>query len=75
MSVIEFMVSTGKPRLRHVLTRASGQPAVAWYMRRAGVYRPSSIEVLALEGDRVREITAFASTDLFPRFGLPADLG
>ena len=74
-SVIEFMVSTGKPPLRHVLTRASGQPAVAWYMRRGGVYRPSSIEVLALEGDRVREITAFASPELFPRLGLPADLG
>jgi RNA polymerase sigma-70 factor (ECF subfamily) len=74
-TVMEFMVSTGKPRLRHVLTRANGQPAVAWYMRRAGVYRPSSIEVLALEGDRVKEITAFADVEtLFPRFGLPAEL-
>ena len=35
-TVMEFIVSTGKPRLRHVLTRANGQPAVAWYMRRAG---------------------------------------
>ena len=74
-TVMAFMVSTGKPRLRHVVTRANGQPAVAWYMRRGGVYRPSSIEVLALEGDRVKEITAFADVEtLFPRFGLPAEL-
>ena len=46
----------GKPPLRYVLTRAGGQPAVGWYMRRAPreVYLPTSIEVLALEGERVR---------------------
>jgi hypothetical protein len=30
--------------------------------------------VLALEGESVREITAFASAELFPRFGLPSEL-
>ena len=36
---------------------------------------PASIEVLALEGDRVKQITALADVDaLFPRFGLPAEL-
>ena len=29
-SVMDFIVSTGKPSLRHVVTRAGGQPAVAW---------------------------------------------
>ena len=72
-SVMDFIVSTGTPPLRHLLTRASGQPAVAWYVRRAkGLYLPTSIEVLGLEGERVREITAFASPALFPHFGLPA---
>ena len=33
-SVIGFIASTGKPPLRHVLTRAAGQPAVAWYLHR-----------------------------------------
>jgi len=69
-SVIEFIVSTGRPPLRSVLTRGAGQPAVAWYMRRRDVWRPTSIEVLAFEGERVREITAFASPELFSRFGL-----
>lgn len=75
VSVMDFIVSTGKPTLRHVLTRASGQPAVAWYMRRAsGAFVPTSIEVLTLHGERVKEITAFASPALFSHFGLPASL-
>ena len=74
-SVMDFIVSTGTPPLRHLLTRASGQPAVGWYIRnKGGVYLPTSIEVLALEGERVKEITAFASPALFPHFGLPASL-
>jgi RNA polymerase sigma-70 factor, ECF subfamily len=74
--VIEFISSTGTPPLHHIVTSANGQPAVAWYLRsgRRGVYLPASIEVLTLEGARVAEITAFASPELFPRFGLPAEL-
>jgi RNA polymerase sigma-70 factor (ECF subfamily) len=75
-AVIDFIVSTGTPPLRYVLMRAAGQPAVAWYLRRPprNVYLPTSIEVLALEGERVKGITAFATPALFPRFGLPAEL-
>jgi RNA polymerase sigma-70 factor, ECF subfamily len=75
-SVMDFIVSTGTPPLRHVLTRAGGQPAVAWYMRRTPrtVYVPTSIEVLTLERERVREIVAFASPELFERFGLAPEL-
>ena len=74
-TVIAFMVATGKPPLRYVLTRAGGQPAVGWYRKAPrDVYLPTSIEVLALEGERVKEVTAFASPFLFPYFGLPAEL-
>ena len=72
-AVVEFMV-TGKPPLRHLLTRAAGQPAVAVRAPRTEVYCPTSIEVLAVEGDRVTNVTAFASPALFPFFGLPAEL-
>jgi RNA polymerase sigma-70 factor, ECF subfamily len=74
--VIAFISSTGTPPLHHIVTSANGQSAVAWYLRsgRPGVYVPASIEVLRLEGARVAEITAFASPELFPRFGLPAEL-
>jgi RNA polymerase sigma-70 factor, ECF subfamily len=74
-NVIDFIVSTGRQPLRHLLTRAGGQPAIAWYIRRSGgAYHPTSIEVLAVDGDRISQITAFASPALFPQFGLPASL-
>jgi RNA polymerase sigma-70 factor, ECF subfamily len=75
-TVIAFIASTGKPRLRHVRTEANGQPAVAWYMwnERRKSYLPSSLEVLSLEGMRIKEITAFASPGHFPSFGLPPAL-
>jgi RNA polymerase sigma-70 factor (ECF subfamily) len=86
-AVITFLSATGKPDLRHVSTRANGQPAIGWYLwdPPSELYQPASLEVLALEGGLVSEITAFtgrmcAATetgslpDLFPRFGLPAAL-
>ncbi len=86
-AVIAFLAATGEPDLRHLITGANGQPAIGWYLwdPPSERYRPASLEVLALERDRVSEITAFtgrvgASTetgslpDLFPRFGLPAEL-
>ncbi len=75
-AVLAFIASTGRPRLRHVLARAGGQPAVAWYSWREEPqrYLPSSLEVLTLEGDRVKQIVAFASPELVVRFGLPAEL-
>jgi hypothetical protein len=50
---------------------------IAWYIlhRGRGAYLPAAIEVLELEGDRVRAITAFAGSEaLYPRFGLPEEL-
>jgi RNA polymerase sigma-70 factor (ECF subfamily) len=61
---------------RTVPTRANGQPAVAYYHRDAetGRYLPAAIDVLTLEGSRIKEITAFVLPELFPRFGLPTEL-
>ena len=75
-AVIEFIVGTGRPDLRRIVTTASGQPAIAWYLRESGAggYVPASIEVLGLEGTRVREITAFAGPGLFGPLGLPQRL-
>jgi len=74
--VVAFL-SQFKPVLRHVVVSAGGQPGIAWYIldEERGAYFPAAIEVLALEGDRVKEITAFADAEaLYPRFGLPAQL-
>jgi RNA polymerase sigma-70 factor, ECF subfamily len=74
--VVAFISGTGKLRLRSIPVRASGQPAIGWYLWDSSreSYVPASIEVLAVEGERVKEVTAFASPELFPRFGLPTEL-
>ena len=66
-AIIRFMVGTGTPDLRPVVTQADGQPAVARYVRDAvwNAYRPASLEVLGLDGSAASYITAFASPELF----------
>jgi RNA polymerase sigma-70 factor (ECF subfamily) len=56
-------------------TTANGQPAFGLYMRTPrGDFEPFHLQVLELEGDRVRHVAAFFDTDLFARFGLPERL-
>ena len=64
------------PEHRPVPTRANGQPAIAWYSwdEASGRFVPGALEVLDLEGDRIKRITAFVYPELYPRFGLPASL-
>lgn len=53
-------------------TRANGQPAYGLYMRTPqGDFRPFQLQVLELDGDRVRHVTAFFDHRLFSKFGLP----
>jgi RNA polymerase sigma-70 factor, ECF subfamily len=61
---------------RTVPTRANGQPAVAYYHLDAetGRYLPAAIDVVSLEGALIKEITAFVTPEIFPRFGLPDEL-
>jgi RNA polymerase sigma-70 factor (ECF subfamily) len=75
-AVIRFIASTGTPDVRHIVTQANGQPAVAWYGwdRARNAYRPTALEVLGLDGPHVKDITAFVSPELYPRFGLPREL-
>jgi RNA polymerase sigma-70 factor (ECF subfamily) len=72
-AVVAMFAAAGAPRLRHIETRANGQPAVAWYMwdpdREA--YAASALEVISVDGGRIAQITAFVSPALFSRFGLP----
>ena len=59
--------------LRLAPTRANTQPAFGAYLpdRRTGIAQPFSLFVLTLEGDRISAITWFASSAMFPQFGLP----
>ena len=53
-------------------TVANGQPAFGLYMRTAsGDFEPFHLQVLHLEGDLVRHVTAFFEPRLFVTFGLP----
>jgi RNA polymerase sigma-70 factor (ECF subfamily) len=62
-------------RLRCLLTRANGQPAVACYVRRPGdpAFSALAIDVVRLRDGAVAEIVTFDRA-LFERFGLPLTL-
>jgi len=61
------------PETRSVPTRANGQLAVASYGLdpESGRYTATAIDVFTLEGPLIKEITAFVTPAVFPRFGLP----
>ena len=58
------------------MTMANGQPTLALYSRRDGVYRAHSLHVLSGQGT-VRELVLYTpplAGSLFPQFGLAIDL-
>lgn len=56
-------------------TTANGQPAYGLYMRTpGGDFAPFQLQVLELDGEQVRHVTAFFDTRLFATFGLPTGL-
>ena len=62
--------------LRCIVTRANHMPAVATYQRAPGtdVFRPLSLDVLAIEDGKVAEITTFSLELLCQEFALPESL-
>jgi RNA polymerase sigma-70 factor, ECF subfamily len=55
---------------------ANGQIGYAFYALddETGRFKAQAIDVFTLDGDQIREITAFVIPELFSRFGLPAEL-
>jgi RNA polymerase sigma-70 factor (ECF subfamily) len=70
-SAVEFCAE-----MRSIPTRANGQIALACYGHddETGRFKATALDVLTLEGSRVKEITAFVTPEVFPRFGLPDEL-
>jgi RNA polymerase sigma-70 factor (ECF subfamily) len=62
--------------LRFVPTRANGQVALGVYKLDPDTetYRPVALEVLALRGELIAEITSFRDPALVRAFGLPEEL-
>ncbi len=60
---------SGEFRWRHLPTRVNGQPASAAYswVEAEGTYLPFALDVLTLEGDRIKEITSFNSRSTLSR--------
>ena len=58
-------------------TACNGQPAFGLYLREhegADRFLPFQLQVLELEGDRVKHVVVFFDTDAFARAGLPEEL-
>ncbi len=62
--------------LRFVPTRANGQVALGVYKRNPETnrYHPIALEVLALRGELIAEVTSFREPALVRAFGLPEEL-
>ncbi len=65
-----------EPVHRYLPAQANGQPANASYRwdPESGAYVAEALEVLTLDGALVKEMTAFMTPAVFPRFGLPGAL-
>ncbi|WP_435747970.1 sigma-70 family RNA polymerase sigma factor [Nocardioides sp. SYSU DS0663] len=75
-TTIGWLIGTECPGGAHdmpmVATWANGQPAYGLYMRTpAGDFAPFQLQVIELEGEQVRHVTAFFDERLFATFGLP----
>ena len=64
----------GERNVRLVPIRASGQLAFATYRWDDDAFRPQAIQVLALRGREIVDITGFVTPEAFAAFGLPAEL-
>jgi RNA polymerase sigma-70 factor (ECF subfamily) len=73
----ETIPVVGRHRFRFLPTRANRQPAMVSYLLdpERSTYRATGIWVLAVDGDRIAEITAFVDATLVRTFDLPEEMG
>lgn len=73
--LIDTQCPGGTHDMPMIRTTANGQPAFGLYMRTPqGHFEPFHLQVLDLDGDRVRHVGAFFDNRLFAAFGLPERL-
>jgi RNA polymerase sigma-70 factor (ECF subfamily) len=72
-AVEAFLPAPPAGRWRLVPTRANGQLAFGAYQwdPRAPGHRAAVLDVLTLRDERIARVTAFATPEIFGRFGLP----
>jgi len=61
---------------RALPTRANGQVALAYYHLdgETGRFLPAALDLLTFDGSHIKDITAFVTPEIFPRFALPAEV-
>jgi RNA polymerase sigma-70 factor (ECF subfamily) len=66
----------GERRVRLVPARANGQVAFGAYSwdGEEDRYRPTALQILTLDGDRIGEIAGFVTPEVFGQLGLPEEL-
>jgi RNA polymerase sigma-70 factor, ECF subfamily len=70
--LIDTRCPGGPQDMPMLATTANGQPAFGLYMRAPeGDFVPFHLQVLELDGDRVKHVSAFFGDAVFRRFGLP----
>ncbi len=73
--LIRLQCPGGSYDMPMIRTEANGQPAFGLYMRTPqGDFVPFQLQVLELDGERVRHVSAFQGGTTFARFGLPEKL-
>ena len=76
-AIAESWLMPGAAQLRYAPARANGQPALGTYRMAADGSRfiPVALDVLALAEDgSITDVLAFRTPEIFPAFGLPAEL-
>lgn len=63
-------------RWKLVPIRANGRPGFAFYVQdeNTGKHLPFALQLLRFEGELLSDVTTFGTPELFPAFGLPAEL-
>jgi len=73
--LIKMQCPGGSHDMPMIRTEANGQPAFGLYMRGPdGDFVPFQLQVLELDGERVRHVSAFHGAETFVRFGLPTKI-
>ena len=76
-AIVDFLHEyPGRVAWRRLPTRANGQLAIGSYHwdEDRGLFKAWVLDVLTLRGDRIQEVTAFITPEIFPSFGLPENL-
>jgi RNA polymerase sigma-70 factor (ECF subfamily) len=69
----QLLAGDARGRFRILPTQANGQPALAFYQLdpRTAVYRAFSLQLVEVEGNRIRGLLSFVDPRLPAQFGLP----